>query len=133
VTLGCHGEWAGWVAFIALNHPHSRWGASARNCIGGWSAARARRSVTLQRSILTSSTDTPDRLMTRSMTICLGDTLRTVCPWSRRVRASSKIPFVQLVTFGLNQVFTCRRSMNYSRTVHGLVGLSMINSSWPKS
>jgi hypothetical protein len=30
------------VAFIALNHPYSRWGASARNCTGGRSAARAR-------------------------------------------------------------------------------------------
>jgi hypothetical protein len=30
------------VAFIALNHTYSRWGASARNCTGGRSAARAR-------------------------------------------------------------------------------------------
>jgi hypothetical protein len=29
------------VAFIALNHPYSRWDASARNCSGGRSAARA--------------------------------------------------------------------------------------------
>jgi hypothetical protein len=30
------------VAFIALNHPYSRWGASARKCTGGRSAVRAR-------------------------------------------------------------------------------------------
>jgi hypothetical protein len=30
------------VAFIALNHPYSRWGASARNCTVERSAARAR-------------------------------------------------------------------------------------------
>ena len=30
------------VAFIALNHPYSRRGASARNCTGGRSAGRAR-------------------------------------------------------------------------------------------
>jgi hypothetical protein len=30
------------VAFIALNHPYSRWGVSARNCTGGRSAARTR-------------------------------------------------------------------------------------------
>jgi hypothetical protein len=30
------------VAFIALNHPYSRWGASARNYTGGRSTARAR-------------------------------------------------------------------------------------------
>jgi hypothetical protein len=30
------------VAFIALNHPYSCWGASARNCTGERSAARAR-------------------------------------------------------------------------------------------
>jgi hypothetical protein len=29
------------VAFIALNHPYSRCGASDRNCTGGRSAARA--------------------------------------------------------------------------------------------
>jgi hypothetical protein len=29
------------VAFIALNHPYSCWGASAKKCIGGRSAARA--------------------------------------------------------------------------------------------
>jgi hypothetical protein len=52
------------------------------------------------------------------MAIFLGDTMRTVRPWSRTVRASSIIPFAQLVTFGLNQVFTCGRSVNYSRTVH---------------
>jgi hypothetical protein len=98
------------VAFIALNHPYSRWGASARKCIGG-------RSVTLQRSILTSPTDTPDISTARSMAICLSHTTRMVRPWSRTVRTSSIIPFSQLVTFGLNQVFTCGRSMNYSRTV----------------
>jgi hypothetical protein len=76
------------VAFIALNHPYSHWGVSARNCTSG-------RSATLQRSILTSSTDMPDRSTTRSTAICLGDTMRTV-------RASSIIPLGQLVTFGLN-------------------------------
>jgi hypothetical protein len=30
------------VAFIALNHPYSRWGASARKYTGGRSTARAR-------------------------------------------------------------------------------------------
>jgi hypothetical protein len=30
------------VAFIALNHPCSRWVTSARNCTGGQSVARAR-------------------------------------------------------------------------------------------
>jgi hypothetical protein len=30
------------VAFIALNHPYSRWGASARKCTSRRSAARAR-------------------------------------------------------------------------------------------
>jgi hypothetical protein len=30
------------VAFIALNHPYCRWGASARKCTSGRSAARAR-------------------------------------------------------------------------------------------
>jgi hypothetical protein len=29
------------VVFIALNHPCSRWGASARKCNGGRSTARA--------------------------------------------------------------------------------------------
>jgi hypothetical protein len=29
------------VAFIALNHPYSRWGASARNCTSRRSEARA--------------------------------------------------------------------------------------------
>jgi hypothetical protein len=56
-----------------------------------------RRSATLQRSILTSSTDTSDR----STAICLGDTMQTVRPWFRTVRASSIIPFAQLVTFDL--------------------------------
>jgi hypothetical protein len=35
-------KWPVGVVFIALNHPCSRWGASARNCTGGRSAARAR-------------------------------------------------------------------------------------------
>jgi hypothetical protein len=60
-----------------------------------------RRSAALQRSILTSSTDTSDRSTVRSTAICLDDTMRTVRPWSRTVRASSIIPFAQLVTFGL--------------------------------
>jgi hypothetical protein len=30
------------VTFIVLNHPYSRWGASARNCTGGRSEAKAR-------------------------------------------------------------------------------------------
>ena len=29
------------VAFIAFNHPYSRWGASARNCTSGRFMARA--------------------------------------------------------------------------------------------
>jgi hypothetical protein len=51
------------------------------------------------------------------MAICLGHSTRMVRPWSRTARASFIIPFAQLVTFGLNQVFTCGRSVNYSRTV----------------
>jgi hypothetical protein len=43
-----------------------------------------------------------------------------VCPWSRTVRASSKHPFAQLVTFGLNQIFTSGRSVNYSWVIHDL-------------
>jgi hypothetical protein len=105
------------VAFIALNHPYIRGGASARNCTSGRSGLGPGRSATLQRLILTSSTDTSDRSTARSTAICLGDTMRTVRPWSRMVHTSSIIPLAQLVTFGLNQVFTCRRSMNYSRTV----------------
>ena len=37
-----HLKWPVGVVFIALNHPNSRWGASARYCTGGRSAARAR-------------------------------------------------------------------------------------------
>jgi hypothetical protein len=105
------------VAFIALNHPYSRWGASARNCTSGRSAARARTVCNPPTADLTSSTDTSDRSMARSTAICLGDTMRTVRPWSWTAGVSSIIPLAQLVTFGLNQVFTCGWSVNYSRTV----------------
>jgi hypothetical protein len=98
------------VAFIALNHPYSRWGASARICTGGQSA-------TLQRSILTSSTDTYDR----STAICLGDTMRTVHPWSRTVRASFIIPSAQLVTFRLfGSALTGRPAPEAGRSALGL-------------
>jgi hypothetical protein len=104
------------VAFIALNHPYSRWAHLLEIALADGPRLGPGRSMTLQRLILTSSTDTSNR----STAICLSDTTRTVRPWSRTVRTSSKIPFAQLVTFGLNQVFTCGLSVNYSRTVHAL-------------
>jgi hypothetical protein len=42
------------VAFIALNHPYSRWGASARTALVDGPRLRPGRSATLQRPILTS-------------------------------------------------------------------------------
>jgi hypothetical protein len=105
------------VAFIALNHPYSRWAHLPEIALADGPRLGPGRSATLQRTILTSSTDTSDRSTARSTAICLGDTMRTVRPWSRTVLASSIIPFAQLVTFGLNQVFTCGWSMNYSWTV----------------
>jgi hypothetical protein len=63
------------------------------------------------------SMGTSDRSMARSTTIYLGDIMRTVCPWSRTVHVSSKNPYAQLVTFGLNQFFMCGRFVNYRRTV----------------
>jgi hypothetical protein len=53
------------VAFIALNHPYSRCGASARNCTSERSVARAqmvRDPPTVDSDI---SMDTPDRPMAR--------------------------------------------------------------------
>jgi hypothetical protein len=87
-------KWPVWVAFIVLNHPYSRWTHLPENALADGPRLGPGRSATLQRSILTSSTDTSDRSTARSTAICLGDTMQTV-------RASSIIPFAQLVTFGL--------------------------------
>jgi hypothetical protein len=57
------------VAFIALNHPYSRCGASARNCTGGRSAARARTVRDLPTVDSDISTDTPDIPMARSTAV----------------------------------------------------------------
>jgi hypothetical protein len=57
------------VAFIASNHPYSRYGASARNCTGGLSAARAQTvhdPPTVRSDITTVMSDNP---MARSMVV----------------------------------------------------------------
>jgi hypothetical protein len=111
-------EWAGWGGFYSPQPPHIAVGAPLPEiALADGSRLGPGRSATLQRSILTSPMDTSDKSMARLTAICLGHTTRTVRPWSRTVRASSIIPFAQLVIFGLNQVFTCGRSVNYSRTV----------------
>jgi hypothetical protein len=77
------------------------------------SATLQRLDLTMQRLCLT--TQRLDQQLS-----FLGDDTRTVCPWSQTVRAGSKNPFAQLVTFRLNQTFTCERSVNYSGTVRPL-------------
>jgi hypothetical protein len=57
------------VAFIALNHPYSRCGASARTALADGPRQGPRRSSTFQRSVLTSSMDTPDRPTARSTAV----------------------------------------------------------------
>jgi hypothetical protein len=103
-------KWPVGVEFIALNHPYNRWAHLLEIALADGPRLGPGRSATLQWSILTSSTNTSDRSMVRSTVICLGDTMRTVCPWSRTVRASSVIPFAQLVTFGLFGSTPTRRS-----------------------
>jgi hypothetical protein len=120
--LGSHTtKWSVGVVFIALNHPYSRWGASARNGTGGRSAARARTvrdPPTVDSDIFN---DTSDRSTVRSTAICLGDTMRTVRPWSQTVRASSIIPFAQLVTFRLfDSAPTGRSAPEAGRSALGL-------------
>jgi hypothetical protein len=107
------------VAFIALNHPCSRYTLSA--C-----SAHGRTFHDLSTVDFDVSTDTLDRPTTRSTVICLGDNTWTVHPWPRTVRTNSTIPFAQLVMFGLNQVFTCERYMNYRRTIHDLEFLAEV-------
>jgi hypothetical protein len=101
------------VAFIALNHPYSRYSASAKNCTGGLSVTLQRSDLTLQWLCLTTK-QLDQRLSSH------GDDMRTVCPWSRTVHGSSKDPFAQLITFVLKQINTGRWTANYNRTIHGL-------------
>jgi hypothetical protein len=109
------------VAFIAVNHPYSRCGASTRNCTGGWSA-------TLQRSILTSERiRLTDQWLDQWLSF-LGDDTRTVlkgkcalgpflsilvikckhkclnvnqCPWLNKVQIFNKGMFLSLSTLVL--------------------------------
>jgi hypothetical protein len=101
------------VVFIALKHHIAVVAHLPETALANDPRLGPGRSVTLQWPVLTSQRirSTDQRLS------FLGNDMRTVCPWSRTVHASSKNPFAQLVTFELNQIFICERSENYSRTV----------------
>jgi hypothetical protein len=59
------------VAFIVLNHPYSRWGASSRNCTADGLRLGPGRSATLQWSILTSQRiHLTDQRLSASVTPC---------------------------------------------------------------
>jgi hypothetical protein len=108
------------VDFIALNHPYSRYGASAKICTSGRSRLGPKRSATLQWSDLTLQWLSLTTQWLDQRLSSLGDDSQTVYPWFRTVRASSKNPSSQLITFGLKQINKDTRSTNYSRTVHDL-------------
>jgi hypothetical protein len=97
-------EWAGWVAFIALNHPYSRYGGSAKSALADGPRLEPGRSTTLQRSDLTLQRLCLTTQRVHQRLSSLSDDSRTVCPRSWTVRASSKNLFAQFVTIGLKQI-----------------------------
>ena len=76
----------------------------------GWSATLQWSDLTLQQLCLT--TQRLDQWLSS-----LGDVMLSACLWSWTIHARFQNTFSQLVTFGLNQIFISRRSVNYSRTV----------------
>jgi hypothetical protein len=136
-------KWLVGVAFIALNHQYSRCGASAKNCTGGSSATRASngRFWHIQWICMT------DQRLSASMTPCrrsalgpersvpaLKFLLLNLSPlgWTR----SSQADGLHIIAGRSSQDgpwIIAGRYAHCSQTVHGLVGLSTIYSSWPMS
>jgi hypothetical protein len=107
-------EWAGWVPFIASNHPYSLCQVCLFCALADGPRLEPGQSATLSTIGSDISMDTLDIPMARSTTICLSDITQMVYPWSWTVRTSSKNPFAQLVTFELKQINTGGQSTNYS-------------------